>query len=102
MQYNKSSTTETNEDKMISFKQFKYNFNQVELGSLKIWFSYETPIAFQSFGQIFIRKNDWGPTTGKHLNSIDTDKKRRLSGLEFEKLLNHNVNLATTEKRWVS
>ena len=87
---------------MIKLKQISSNFTRVYTGSLTIWFSYETPIAFQSFGQIFIRENDWGPTTGKHLNYINTDKKRRLCSLEFERLLNHNVNLSTTEKRWAS
>ena len=86
---------------MIRLKQIKSNFNKVEIGSLTIWFSYETTIAFQSFGQIFIRENDWGPTTGKHINYIDTDKKRRLSSLQFERLLKL-VNLSTTEKRWAS
>ena len=35
-----------------------------------------------------VRVNDWGPTTGKHLNWIDGgDHKNRLPGSEFEQLL---------------
>ena len=90
------------EMKLIKHNHIASNFYDVNIGSLQIWFSYKTPIAFKSFGQIFIRENDWGPTTGKHLNYINTDKKRRLCSLEFERLLNHNVNLSTTEKRWAS
>ena len=29
----------------------------------------------------------WGPTTGKHLNAIDSDKSRRIPGDKFEALL---------------
>lgn len=59
------------------------------VGNLTVYFSYETPVAFwyPSTG-IVIRENDWGTTTGKHLNWIDSDKSKRISGEEFEKKLN--------------
>lgn len=58
------------------------------LGSLRIYYSYKTPVAFiNSEGALVIRENDWGPITGKHLNSIDKDVKKRISGAEFEALL---------------
>lgn len=76
---------------MINLEQIKPNFTKLNMNELSIWFSYETPIAFSSFGQIFIRQNDWSSTTGKHLNYINTDKKLRLTGEHFEKLLNHNI-----------
>ena len=65
------------------------------------WFSYKTLVAFQKgFSGIIVRQNDWGPTTGKHLNVIDGgDKKRRLSAGEFELAFDHafghNLNVAT-------
>ena len=74
----------------MQLKQIKSNFSLLVLPRIQIWFSYETPIAFCSEGQIFIRKNDWGATTGKHLNYISTDKKIRMNGEKFEELLNHN------------
>ena len=53
-----------------------------------VYFSYKTPVAFRSFKDgLRIRENDWGPTTGKHLNAIDPDKSRRISGDQFEKEL---------------
>lgn len=56
------------------------------IGSLSVWYSYKTPIAFYhpSTGKV-IRQNDWSTTTGKHLNAIDPDKTRRIPGDEFEK-----------------
>lgn len=56
-----------------------------ELGSLSIWFSYHTPVAFALNGTRYVRQNDWSTTTGRHLNAIDGgDKRSRLSGDEFE------------------
>lgn len=57
------------------------NFTVVEAGSLTLWFSYKTPVAFwtEETG-IVVCENVWGTTTGKHLNAIDGgDKKSRLS-----------------------
>lgn len=49
------------------------------------WFSYQTLIAFRPIGQdLFIRENEWSTTTGKHLNAIDSDKKKRLSRETFK------------------
>ena len=50
------------------------------------WFSYDTLVAFQKrFGKRYVHTNDWGTTTGKHLNGIDGgDKKNRLSDEEFK------------------
>jgi len=41
------------------------------------WFSYSTLVAFRIGGEFHIRKNEWGTTTGKHLNWIDSDKTKR-------------------------
>lgn len=55
------------------------------------FFSYQTLVAFRSpkLGLV-VRQNDWGTTTGKHLNWIDggsnAAKKARKTGAEFEKL----------------
>ena len=83
----------------MQLKQIKSNFHMITLGNLSIWFSYETPIAFNSYGQIFIRENDWGATTGKHLNYISTDKKIRMNGEKFEQLLEHNIGILSPVMR---
>lgn len=60
------------------------NMYQLEHGTLTIWFSYETPIAFLT-SQLFVaRQNEWGPTTGKHLNVIGANSQGRIPGPEFE------------------
>jgi len=73
-----------------NYSSDNYGVNSLvfELPSISIYFSYETPVAFESIKTgLIIRENDWGPTTGKHLNWIDSDKSKRVSGDEFEKKL---------------
>lgn len=51
----------------------------------RYWFSYQTLVAFQrGFENVVVHENDWGPTTGKHLNAIDTNKKARLKHEDFQ------------------
>lgn len=68
----------------------------VELGSRKFYYSYQTLVAFKgtnSKGEHFsvIHQNDWGNTTGKHLNWIDGGSKeakaKRVEDNEFNKQL---------------
>ena len=48
------------------------------------YFSYNTLVAFTYKGNLYVHANDWGNTTGKHLNWIDGgDKKARLSHEDF-------------------
>lgn len=70
------------------------NYANVQLGSLIVNFSYATPISFALCGVRVTRENDWGPTTGKHLNAVDGgDKSSRLPGDEFEQLLSRVVGV---------
>lgn len=61
----------------------------VEIGGVKLWFSYETVIAFQISSQspLIVSQNQWGPTTGRHLDLIDNGKGKRLPRGEFEREL---------------
>lgn len=61
------------------------NFNVVQTHNARIWFSYRTMVAFQiENGNLFVRENEWGATTGKHLNAIDGGKKEtRLDAKTF-------------------
>jgi hypothetical protein len=54
--------------------------------TLKLWFSYQTCVAFSQDGSTpTVRENEWGPTTGKHLNAIRRDE--RVTGERFARLL---------------
>jgi len=61
----------------------------VDVGDLRLWFSYETVVALQGrTGSRRVCENIWGATTGKHLNWIDGgDKKSRLPADQFDKEL---------------
>lgn len=62
---------------------------KVTIGNLTIYFSYQTVIAFYTMETgLVIRKNEWGTTTGKHMNWIDRDKSIRIKGADFEKQIN--------------
>lgn len=59
---------------------------QVTIGCYTLYFSYKTLIAFDSpTTGLVCRENEWGPTTGKHMNWVQ-DKKQRVSSEEFTKL----------------
>ena len=62
---------------------------RVDVGPLRLWFSYSTCVAFHLDGQLRrVRENSWGPTTGKHINAIDGGNKRdRLDGETFQREL---------------
>lgn len=82
---------------MVSFTNMNENsaknFNRVTVGRIDLYFSYETVVAFQLGGEdIVISENNWGTTTGKHLNWINTDKSIRVSSEEFTKQLNDCMN----------
>lgn len=64
------------------------NLTYVKIGEkFAIYFSYETPIAFEVFGENYRRvvcENKWSSTTGKHLNYIEPNKALRVPHEEFE------------------
>jgi hypothetical protein len=62
---------------------------RVSVGNLTVYFSYRTPVAFRGNGwPLTVSENDWGTTTGKHLNWIDGgDKKARLPREKFQHAL---------------
>ncbi len=75
-----------------SSQNYGANSMFVEVGPLAVWYSYRTPVAFRVRGhERVIRENDWGPTTGKHLNWIDPDKSIRVSSEVFEQKWSEQV-----------
>lgn len=78
----------------IAHEQTRPNFYQVTINDVIFYFSYQTLIAFRTEGKTHIRQNEWGTTTGKHLNYIDDDKSIRLSSYDFEAKLNEfSINI---------
>ena len=69
-----------------SSSNYGANTIQVSVGSLDLYFSYQTLVAFNDYQTgLAVHENDWGPTTGKHLNWIDGGRKKsRVSASEFE------------------
>ena len=83
----------TNLPQFESYGNYSYSSNNYGTHSLRFfdvagncyWFSYSTLVAFSQPGRPrIVHENDWGPTTGKHLNWIDGgDKKSRLAHATF-------------------
>lgn len=83
----------------ISHPTDRPNFTNVTVGDVDLWFSYRTLIGFQTpqtSGRI-VRENDWGQTTGKHLNYL-CDKSERVSGERFRELMTEH--LGEFERVW--
>ena len=78
---------------MIKHTHIQSNFYSVDIKDITIYFSYQTPIAFSHCGQHFISKNEWGTTTGKHLNIINKDHKIRIDHSKLLALLEYNIRL---------
>ena len=52
------------------------NLRRLDFGNLKVWFSYETPIAIKiGFDDVLISENIWTRATGKHINHIKQNYK---------------------------
>lgn len=80
----------------VSHPTDRPNFYLMDYGPMRVWFSYETPIAFAGPGYPrTVRENDWSVTTGKHLNYIDDgNKSARVTGEEFERRLRDSMEQA--------
>lgn len=82
--------------KVIKFRnEGTTNKNSVTIGSLTLYFSYETIIGFYDENGLCVCENVWSRTTGKFLNELQEDKGKRLNRIEFlnklkECLIRHN------------
>ena len=70
------------------------NFTVVTLNAAEdreLWlaFSYETCVGFTrpAWDKWVVRQNLWGPTTGKHMNTLNADHEDRWNKEEFEWML---------------
>lgn len=59
----------------------------VTVNGILFYFSYDTIVAFKDSDGLYVSENIWGPTTGKHINAIDTDKMSRFPREKFEEIL---------------
>ena len=71
---------------------------QLSIGPITLYYSYSTLVAFRAPGcGLVVHQNDWGKTTGKHLNWIDggredpEQRRRRVNDDAFEQLLVSHV-----------
>ena len=70
------------------------NFKSVKIGSIVLYYSYDTIIGFSTPNHsLCVTENIWGTTTGKHLNMI-SEEKDRIPRAEFlDKLRNIVLNI---------
>ena len=82
------------------YKSDNYGYHTIALdfGEITLYFSYQTIIAFAHRKIGFkVCENVWTSTTGKHLNWLESDKKRRIPRTEFKRLLSKALNYAKVE-----
>ena len=67
------------------------NFKSVKIGSIILYYSYDTIIGFCTPNTgLCVTENVWGTTTGRHLNMI-SNKEDRIPREEFKRLLDSIV-----------
>ena len=71
--------------------------HEVEIGVVRLAFSYETLIGIHTGAAWIVSQNEWGATTGKHLNSLDGGSKeakdRRLPQHEVEEITSDLISV---------
>ena len=72
-----------------SSDNYGVNSLRVNLGTLTIYYSYRTIVAYRDTQDgLVVHENDWSTTTGKHLNWIDGGRKdKRLNDTDFQNKL---------------
>lgn len=60
------------------------NKNVLTIGNLSLWFSYKTIVAFSGNNGFYVVENVYSKTTGKLLNELEQDKKKRLNVNDFK------------------
>lgn len=68
--------------------QYTGQARSIHIGHVNLYFSYDTLIGYSYMGERLRRHNDWGPTTGRHINL--------LSIRDFEEVDEENLELHVT------
>lgn len=77
-------------------QSFNNKMTRVDMTNTTLWFSYENLIAFEvryftGFVKA-VRQNEWGgPTTGKHINSLNFAPEEHVDSSTFEALYRTHV-----------
>lgn len=68
----------------------------VDFDNFRLYYSYKTIVAYYDVQDgLVCSENVWGVTTGKHLNWIQPDKKRRVKSTEFNIMLKEMLERRT-------
>jgi hypothetical protein len=72
-----------------SSSNYGVNTLRVELGTITLYYSYKTIVAYSDIQDgLIVHENIWGVTTGKHLNWLDNgDKANRKDSNVFDEML---------------
>jgi len=74
--------SKTKLDRIKLEQYYGENAVKMSLPNLEIWFSYKVVVAFRFFGDtLYIVKNHWTRTTGKHINFIKNNLEYDNAGL---------------------
>lgn len=87
---------------MIIHTHIQSNFYSVDIKEITIYFSYQTPIAFRHCGKLFISINEWGTTTGKHLNILNRDHKIRIDHAMLLSNLDYKMHIQELDNPYES
>lgn len=69
---------------------------QVNFENFRLYYSYGTIVAYSDISQgLVCSENVWGTTTGKHLNWIQSDKKKRVKNDVFQSMLKEMLERRT-------
>lgn len=73
----------------MKLKKEMNNMHSLKTERAELFFSYETLVGFRTEGKTVVIQNQWGSTTGKHLNHIDGgNKAARFTPEKFANELN--------------
>ena len=68
----------------------------MDFDNFRLYYSYKTIVAFYDVVTgLVCCENVWGVTTGKHLNWIQPDKKRRVKSTKFDTMLKEMLERRT-------
>lgn len=69
---------------------------RVDFQNFTLYYSYETIVAYDDVTDgLVVSENVWSTTTGKHLNWIQSDKKKRVKHSEFLVMLEEMLKRRT-------
>lgn len=90
---NKRDLPEVRSYGRYSSENYGVNTLMVDLGSIRLYYSYKTIVAFWTADTgLVTSKNVWTVTTGKHINWIQPDKSKRIFNDDFQGQLEQAIS----------